>query len=358
MVWRYSLPHHGGVACSVWNSGAAQGGDTAFRPQAIVGALFAMIATAAFAQWDTMYQGAQLQSSSKIYAPNLRGMWTEDMRARLGPEDQQALAGVQLVSPLVGAHGHPLDYYADVAARRIYIPILSVRFLDDLAIAQSWMIHRACAQPALIDYVAMLRHRNPAEFPGGRYPTPREALRVPDDVLKIGYVDDLSGKILKSTVFFLIAHEAAHIRLGHRTYGQLTPEQAQAQEMQADSFALDVMQLVGVPPNGLPLFFTTAYAFEPAPSDFASPAAYEAHRRSVTHPVTTDRLLAIAHRMQSQAARFAHAEPDPAKVTRIVFEGGAQVALLAGNLQDVKLKEFQKLRGRSVDLPTLHSACP
>jgi len=330
----------------------------AFRRQAMVGALFALIATAALAQWGTMYDSGQLQASFKTYSPNLRGMWTEDMRARLGPEDRQVLAGVQLLSPLIGTHGHPLDYYADVAARRIYIPILSVRFLDDLAITQSWMSYRVCTQPALIDYVAMLRYRNPAEFPEGRYPTPREALRVPDDVLKIGYVDDLSGKILKSTIFFLIAHEAAHIRFGHLTYGEITPGKAQAQEMQADSFALDVMQLVGVPPNGLALFFRAAHAFEPAPSDFASPAAYEAHRRSVTHPVTAARLLALADRMRSQAARFAHAEPDPAKVTKLVVDGGAQIALLAGNLQDVKLKEFQKLRGRSVDLPTLRFACP
>jgi hypothetical protein len=62
------------------------------------------------------------------------------------------------------------------------------------------------------------------------------------------FVEDVSTKILDSTVNYLLAHEVGHVMLGHE--GGLTGGASQEQEIAADRFALDFFTAVGTPPLG------------------------------------------------------------------------------------------------------------
>lgn len=60
----------------------------------------------------------------------------------------------------------------------------------------------------------------------------------------------------------------------------------------------------------LAFFFIATSWFEPVRSDFDTAAAYDAYRRQLqTHPLSAERLAAIATRMEKGAAGFARVEP-------------------------------------------------
>lgn len=318
----------------------------------------ALISQPASARWENLYDTDTLEAASKLYSKNLQDTWTEDFLAKLLPQDRQAIGNVRLLLPLVGEHAHPFDYYAYPSRKLVVVPIQSVKFLDDLAIAHTWLLNRNCSDQAVFDYVGFLRFGNIKNMPGGRLPTPSAALRVPKDALNNTWVNDVSGKILKSTVYFLMAHEAGHVIYAHRPYNEITGVQAQNQEKQADKFALDVMQRIGLTPQALAFFFMATSWFEPMPSDFDSAEEYDAARKQLaTHPLSSDRLITIAGRMETHAAEFAKSEPNRQRAEQIVRTAGATIRKIAGMLDDPKIREYQKFRGQRVELEVLRNAC-
>ena len=89
--------------------------------------------------WDSFptfvdtYSTAELERASRTYHDNLVGSWEEDLLPRLTPAQRGAASTVSLRLPLIGAGRNPYDFYASPTARVVTIPILSVKFLDDLA---------------------------------------------------------------------------------------------------------------------------------------------------------------------------------------------------------------------------------
>jgi hypothetical protein len=322
------------------------------------GVLSVLFAHTANARWETLYDRSTLEAAFKLYSKSLQDTWTEDFLAKLVLQERQTLENVQLSLPLVGEHKHPFDYYALVSRQLVVIPIQSVKFLDDLATAHAWLLNRKCSDQAVLDYVGFLRFGDLKSMAGGRLPTPSAALGVPNDALKNAWVYDISGKILKSIVYFVMAHETGHVMHAHAPYNQLTGIQAQNQEKQADKFALDVMQRIGLTPQALAFFFLATSWFEPMPSDFASQKEYDTARKQLaTHPLSSDRLKAIADRMETNAAEFAKSEPNRQSAEQIVRVAGATIRKISGMLDDPKIREYQKFRGQRVEPQVLRNAC-
>ena len=212
-----------------------------------------------------------MQAIGTTYAPNLRLVWTQDFLARLSPAERSAATGLRLELPLFGLRHAPLEFYSVPDERRVVIPLASVKFLDDIAVAHAYDEKSGCDLGAVSGYAAALRFSRHA--PTG---SPLAALGVPPEALTDPDVDDVAMKMLKSTVFFVMAHEYAHLLHRHRSYAKLDAGQAQQQEMQADDFALDVMRRIGVPPIALGFFFLVSSRLEPSPGDFATAGQYEA----------------------------------------------------------------------------------
>ena len=126
--------------------------------------------------------------------------------------------------------------------------------------------------------------------------------------------------------------------------------------MQADAFASDVMHRIGVTPQALAFFFTATSWFEPVRGDFDTAAAYDAYRRQLqTHPLSAERLVAIATRMEKGAAGIARAEPQRTHAEQTIRRAGADIRKIGLELNDPKIREYQKYRGMRVDLNELRA---
>ncbi len=307
--------------------------------------------------YSQLYSKTTLQNASRTYAKNLRGVWKEDLLGRLTVAEQQAAANIRLELPLVGRNKHPFDYYANPSARRVTIPILSVKFFDDIAIAVAWMERKGCETLAVSDYVGMIRYQDPTGLPGGRFPPLLKALAVPANALEDAFVNDVSGKILKSGIYFLMAHELAHVLYRHRGYRSITADKAQEQEKQADAFALSVMRRISVAPIGISFFFLAVSRFELAPGDFETWAAYESYlRERATHPLTSARLLAIAQGIRSNVDSFTRGQARPAHWRQRIFAVADDIEGIGNILDDRAIRELQRHRSRNLTLGEL-AAC-
>src|SRR5205823_3447504 len=107
-----------------------------------------------------LYTQSELARAGSIYTPNLRGMWEEDLLSRLTITERQRAGVVTLHLPLVGANRGPFDFYSFAAERKVYLPISSVKFLDDVSIAIAYYESRGCGMGPISDYVGILRERS------------------------------------------------------------------------------------------------------------------------------------------------------------------------------------------------------
>jgi len=160
-------------------------------------------------------------------------------------------------------------------------------------------------------------------------------------------VNDVSGKVLKSSILFIMAHEVGHIVLRHR--GGLKGAASQQQEIEADSFALDHFAAIGATPAGMAIYFLAVRWHDP----LAATASYG------THPVSPQRIDSIAERMVANPDAFSFAEPNRQL-------GRAQALSMANDLRtiarlssdDGMLTILPKGLARDFPLSRMQAACP
>jgi predicted Zn-dependent protease len=195
----------------------------------------------------------------------------------------------------------------------------------------------------------MLRYKPASAFSGGRYPPPLEALGIPSDALSDERVDGLSLRLRNSAVAFVLLHELGHILYGHGGYKGISKEQARANEQQADRFALEVMERTKTIPMGAVMFFQTQAYSLPHRGQFSSDAEWERYLESEeTHPMTTDRLHAMARYMNSAARR----ESRPAEADSLVYIA-TRLTEIASILEDPLLERCIAVVARNADPTTL-----
>lgn len=236
----------------------------------------------------------------------------------LSHEERHRLRSVKIKFPLVGRGGNPFDYYTLLSANsaQINLPVLSIKFFDDLAVAHAWLNENGFDAQNPLDYVAMLKYLHPADFPGGQYEAPLRALRIPANALNDPRVDQLSQKILKSAIIWILLHELGHAYYRHGKPGSMPI--AQRREMEADSFATEIMRRIGVAPIGAGFFFAATIRWLPNRSDCPSSAAWRRVLRESSHPVTTDRLRTLAASIQRYRQDFVRKEPHPSNALAAV----------------------------------------
>jgi hypothetical protein len=188
---------------------------------------------------------------------------------------------------------------------------MSLKALEDMATAYAWLYHNDYSLSTIDLYFTMLRHRSPADFPGGKFPQILEALGVPPDAYKTDKrVDELSLSLRNEAFAFIIAHELGHIRYAHKPLDQISAQQAQADETQSDAFALDIFLRTKTPPLGAVLFFQ-AQVYNLLHQDDLG--ATERERSSallqMTHPMTTERIRKMSDFIAGPLTR---ARPDEA----------------------------------------------
>jgi hypothetical protein len=166
-------------------------------------------------------------------------------------------------------------HYRKNGSDYVVMPILSLKFLDDLCTAYAWMQINGYVLDTVSEYTAMLAFH---DFHGQRQPVPLKALGIPADALQDPKVNELALDHFVTARMFLLLHE-----LGH-AYGG--PDEAQA-----DEFAARVIQRTPIVPLGILVFFMADASWNPYPPT------------SDPHPVTGARVLAVAAHINDPSLR-------------------------------------------------------
>lgn len=180
------------------------------------------------------------------------------------------------------------------------MPVISLKFVEDLSIAYAWLHAKGYRLEPIDEYMAMLRYKRVQDFPNGRYPPPLKALGVPKDGWREPEVKDLYLGLRNEAWAFILLHELGHVVLRYPGNLTVSPEQSQRNERAADRFALDVLQRSQTIPMGMVLWFQATAPWFPNRADYPNDAEFrKAVAKSLTHPVSPERLRVIAQHMQS-----------------------------------------------------------
>ncbi|MCW8883714.1 MAG: phage exclusion protein Lit family protein [Motiliproteus sp.] len=302
------------------------------------------------ADFPPIYKDDYLEYWRNRYQPSLQWNFENLVIGSLTTEEKRQLGPVKLSLPLRAAGelaSDPLVFYA--ADRKIVFPIQSVKFFDDLSLAwaYAWANNRSLEN--VTDYVAMLKYRKP---PAGGFPEPLTALGVAPDAWKQDpKVDDVSQKILKSAMVWIMAHEVAHILYRHPGYGGgVSAKQAQGNEAQADQFANEIMRRIGVAPGGMANFFMMMAHWSPNRGDFSSDKSWSRYlSHKATHPFTGQRMQLMADYLGRHAGDYSAEEPDKARAAKNVRYIASQLELIASILNDSDIQRSIAAKARAND---------
>jgi hypothetical protein len=305
---------------------------------------------ATLADWQETYQEGIVWNVENVIWP------------RLHAQERQQLADVNLCFPLRSQSGDPLEFYArlgpaddacaELSPPVVVLPTPSIKFFDDLSVAHAWLWRNGYGPDTALEYASMLKYGDEARF-GGSYPAPLPALQIPVDALDDPVVEEQAQKLLKSAMVFLVLHELGHVLHGHPGYDAISAARAQANEQEADRFALTVMRRIGVVPFGMLFWFQTGAHLLPNRGHFASDEAHVEWLRQTTHPVTEDRMRAIAAELRQSPEDFALEFPDEESGRRAILSTADDIEQVAEVMADPGIQQLIARRGRLAELSAL-----
>ena len=297
-----------------------------------------------------LYGRAELETDAQRLATAARKIYELGIAPHLTAQEKQAIGDLQLAFPMPEPGDFALDFYAynEDDAPVAVLPLLSLKTLEDVTTAYAWL-HENGHTPGGIDlYFTMLRREDPSGLPGGRFPALLPALGIADDAWKEPGVDDLSLRLRNEAFAFVLLHELGHLVLDHEDYFEITTEQARADEVAADRFALEVLGRTGTPALGAVLLFQAQAYSLPHRGQFETDKAWMdfLHERG-THPLTTDRLRAMSDYSMETMPRI---RPQEAQIWGFI---GLQLSEVATILDDRELQDCIVKAGEALTLEDL-----
>lgn len=311
---------------------------------------------------SSAYSEQELRAWQPKYAATTEGLLQALMGQMVGQPpvltttERQRLAAVKLrfplpaeqVGPEVIYRGDPLMFYSRLNPPEVVLPVLSLKFFADVCLAYVWLDRSGYEMASPTIYMKLVKYNRPARFPQGRYPPLLRAVGVPADARKNTDLEESYYVVFNQLRTFLLLHEVGHIYHRHT----VSSGARQAQEAEADLFALDVLRRLGAPPLGAALYFTAAANLQMNRSDFASDAAWEDYLISLSHPANESRLRAARDYVRQNAKAFAASAATPEEGAAVVQQSVDILDSLAKLVAD---PEFPMVppKGTLVDLSPL-----
>jgi hypothetical protein len=265
--------------------------------------------TASFAQnVSRLYPREKLEADAARSGEQIRAEYRETILPQLTDSERSALSAIKIEFPVSGPNGDPFEFYTD--GNTIYMPALSLRFYADLCVANAWLNAHGFDGTTVRDYVGLL-FREAALSPRAPLPPVFRTLGVPDTAREETAVKNRADREFGNTVVFLLAHELGHALKKHRTDLQ-NPAQRRAQEIEADAFAIEVMRRIAQVPRGLEFWFDVERIRHVAPTKFPTETEWQNRLASLRHPVSKERLEALADAIEKTPESFARIQTDQA----------------------------------------------
>ena len=326
------------------------------RVAVAAGLLASVLATDATAQrrdYGAIYDDALLASRQREYRDVIVSNVQTVFLPRLTPTERQKLQRLSFDFPLRGPERGLFEYFAE-SSGRVTLPVMSIRFLADLAMAYAWLDAHGYTMESVTDYISMLKYQDASRF-GGRYPDPPTALRIPPRATEEPRVSTAFEQILNHSITFVALHEMGHVLYQHPGYGPGVPRaRARENEDEADRFALEMLRRVGQPVSGLLFFFLSSAHAVLHRADFGSDAEYQAHLAQDTHPLTSARMTRLAQYLREHAADYARLQNNPTRAAAaITWTADAIDTQVVPVLADPDQQRLMAMRGRSMTLSGL-----
>jgi IrrE N-terminal-like domain len=255
-----------------------------------------------------LYPREKLEADAARSGQQIRDEYHETILPQLTEEERSALNAIKIEFPLSGPNGDPFEFYTDGST--IYLPALSLRFYADLCVANAWLNAHGYDGTTVRDYVGVL-FREAALSPRAPLPPIFRALGVPDTARDEAAIKNRADRNFGNTIVFLLAHELGHVLKKHRIDVR-DPAQRRAQEIEADAFAIEVMRRMGQLPLGLEFWFDVERIRHVAPLKFPTESEWQNYLASLRHPVSKERLEALADAIQKAPESFACIQTNPA----------------------------------------------
>jgi hypothetical protein len=264
-------------------------------------------AAAAFGQnVSRLYPREKLEADAVRWVEQIRAEYRETIFPQLTDTERAAVSAVKIEVPISGPKGDPFEFYTDGST--IYLPALSLRFYSDLCVANAWLNAHGYDGTTVRDYVGWL-FRQAAASSRAPLPPVFRTLGVSDDARQEAAVANRADRNFGNTIVFLLAHEVGHVLKKHRTDLRDSIEKRK-QEIEADAFAIEMMRRVGQLPVGLELWFDVERIRHVAPTEFPTETEWQKYLASLNHPVTTERLDALAVAIEKAPDSFARNQND------------------------------------------------
>jgi hypothetical protein len=268
---------------------------------------------AAFGQnVSRLYPREKLEADTARSGEQIRAEYRETVFPQLNDTERNALSTIKIDIPISGPNGDPFEFYTDGST--IYLPALSLRFYADLCVANAWLNAHGFDGTTVRDYVGMLFREAKLSPRAPLLPVFR-TLGVPDNAREEAAVKNRADREFGNTIVFLLAHELGHVLKKHQT-SLRDPVQKRTQEIEADQFAIEIMRRIGQVPIGLEFWFDVERIRHVAPIKFPTDAEWQKYLASLDHPVTTERLEALAVAIEKAPNSFARNQTNQALWTR------------------------------------------
>jgi hypothetical protein len=230
-----------------------------------------------------LYDRGTLLTWGERYKISTKKIIDQVIAPALLSDERRAIGSVQLAYPMPGEDpyaGTAFGYYSasEAGVGKVVLPVLSLKFLDDLCVVYAWLQVHGYSLETISDYIAMLRYNSDLHT----LPPVLRTLGIPADALSEKEVDELALGHFVTARAFILAHELGHLRFHH--HGSSIPN-----EIQADAFAVDVLERARLPPLGIMVFFMADAQMADYPP-----------RPDATHPLSADRLRALALRLSDR----------------------------------------------------------
>jgi hypothetical protein len=279
------------------------------------------------APWQPRYERGWLSNDKDVFRPHM------------SPEAQTRLSNLRYHPVLLVPDAEPFGFYA--RGDEVVASTASLKFLDDLAVATAWLQHNGYTTQTIADYMLMLRYW-PRTASASRPPKPLDALCIPASALSDQRVDSLANRIFNGNVVFILLHEYGHVRFGHQGNRAVPAEISRANEEAADGFALDLLARVNEAPLGLSILFTAMANFYENRADFGSDAEYQAALSARSHPLSEQRLQAVARHIAASGVGFT------GNSRAIALGVSLEISVIAKILGDTDLQRLTAYIGRTV----------
>jgi hypothetical protein len=306
--------------------------------------------------YESLYDDSTLTYWKARYEPNIRYNLERLILPLLTPRERSSITNLALDLPRRD-RGDPLAFYVVAPPPTITLSVLSIKFLDDLAIAAAWLAENDYSVESIAYYADVLKYRQASDFDGGRYPVPLRALRIPGNALADRRVDFASQEVLKGSIVFTLAHEIGHAVGAHSS--RATANVRQQNEMAADRFAIDLFRRMGLAPVSIVPFFLIMAHLDRHRGDFETEAEWMAwHSAKGSHPLTGRRLRALASELRRAPEEFSRNLPNPSLAIVAVRAAAQQLDGIAPLLDDELLHRHASIVGRRIPLAELRPRRP